>query len=239
MANDHINTIERKLIDNLRTGTYSTIAGVDSGSAWSSGDVTVFGQFPLPEDIKYPCIVVEMVANGIEEQFAGQRVSSGSSEAIGEMYGVGYRIQLGVDNLSAITVEWDNATCDYDTSAPRKINMDNTSLVTIGATVSGSDIPAGATVTAVNSSTQITIDKDVTSTETDQTLTFSAVYKQRRLLNYLMLNCANVLMDADFANTDVQILQRLYNGFSDVGYNAPREVWYSTASMIITFLNTR
>ena len=66
---DHLNVIERLLIDNLRTGTYNTTAGIGSGSAWDSGDITVFGQYPEPEDIKYPCIIVDMVANGIEEQF--------------------------------------------------------------------------------------------------------------------------------------------------------------------------
>ena len=82
MANDHLNEIERKLVDNLRSGTYSTIAGVDSGSAWSDGDVKVFGQFPEPEYGNYPCIILEMAANGIEEQFVGQKVGSGSSVAI-------------------------------------------------------------------------------------------------------------------------------------------------------------
>ena len=151
MANDHINTIERKLIDNLRNGTYTTIAGIDSGSSWSSTDVTVFGQFPQPEDISYPCIVLEMTANGVEQQFTGQAVTSGTSAAIGELYGVGYQIHLAVEKESAITVEWTNATCD--TNSNTTVTMDNTSLVTIGATVSGSGIPAGATVSSVDSST--------------------------------------------------------------------------------------
>ena len=172
MPNDHINTIERKLIDNLRNGTYRTTAGVDSGSAWSSTDITVFGQFPEPEDIKYPCIIVEEVANGIEEQFTGQLVTSGSSEAIGELYGLGYRIWVSIDRDSSIDV--------------------------------------GGTA-----------------------------YKQRRLLNYLMLNCADVLMDCDFTGTDVQVTERHYTGFSDIGYNPQMETWHSRAGMVIVFLNTR
>ena len=64
MPADHLNVIERALIDTLRN---------PSSSPWSSGDVTVFGQFPETEDIKYPCIIVEHVANGIETQFIGQR----------------------------------------------------------------------------------------------------------------------------------------------------------------------
>ena len=104
MATDHLNAIERKLIDNLRTGTYSTTAGVDSGSAWSDGDITVFGQFPEPEDVKYPCIILEHAANGIEEQFMGQRVTSGSSEAIGELYGVAFNLHVAADRFSTLSV---------------------------------------------------------------------------------------------------------------------------------------
>ena len=172
MATDHINVIERKLIDNLRAGTYSTTAGVDSGSAWSAGDVTVFGQFPQTEDVQYPAIVVEQVVNGIEQQFIGQRVTSGSSAAIGEIYGVGFNIHMAVDKDSSISV---NGT----------------------------------------------------------------PYKQRRLLNYLMLNCANVIMDCDFSDTDTEVLQRLFSGFRDVGYDPNREIWVSVTGMVVTFNNTR
>ncbi|MDP6587560.1 MAG: hypothetical protein QF535_23135, partial [Anaerolineales bacterium] len=92
MATDHLNVIERKLIDNLRAGTYNTTAGIGSGNAWSDGDITVFGQFPETEDAKYPCIIVEMVAHGIEQQFMGQLITSGGSDAIGELYGVGFNL---------------------------------------------------------------------------------------------------------------------------------------------------
>ena len=76
MAPDHLNYIERILINNLRTGTYKT--GVDpvDATAWSNGSVKVFGQFPEPEEAMYPCLVVQMVANGIEEQFLGQHMSN-------------------------------------------------------------------------------------------------------------------------------------------------------------------
>jgi hypothetical protein len=104
MAVDHLNIVERKLIDNLRTGTYSTTAGIDSGSAWATTDITVFGQFPEPEDVKYPCIILEMVANGIEEQFMGQSITSGGTAAIGELYGVGFNLYMYVDSGSSITV---------------------------------------------------------------------------------------------------------------------------------------
>ena len=166
MATDHLNIIERKLIDNLRVGTYS------GGTAWSSGDVTVFGQFPDTEDIKYPCIIIQMLANGIEEQFIGQAVSSGSSTVKGELYGIGFNIHCAVDKESSITVD-------------------------------------------------------------------GTPYKQRRLLNYLMLNCANVLMDCDFSATDTEVTQRLYTGFRNVGYEPMLEVWAAITGMVVVFLNTR
>ena len=65
MPVDHLNIVERKLIDNLRTGTYNTAAG--TSTAWSAADVTVFGQFPSTDETKYPAIITEMSANGIEE----------------------------------------------------------------------------------------------------------------------------------------------------------------------------
>tara|TARA_R110000824_G_scaffold341619_1_gene528055 strand:- start:3145 stop:3663 length:519 start_codon:yes stop_codon:yes gene_type:complete len=172
MSTDHINDIERKLIDNLRNGTYRTTAGATAGSAWSSTDVTVYGQFPITEDVKYPAIVVEQVANGIEQQFIGQSVTSGSSEAIGEIYGMGFNIHLAVDKTSSITV--------------------------------------GGTP-----------------------------FKQRRLLNYLMLNCANVVMDCDFTSTACEVLTRGFTGFRDIGYDSERELWVSLSGMIVTFKNTR
>ena len=166
MATDHLNIVERKLIDNLRTGTYS------GGTAWSSGDVTVFGQFPDTEDIKYPCIIVQMLANGIEQQFMGQAVSSGSSSVKGELYGIGFNMHLAVDKESSITVD-------------------------------------------------------------------GTAYKQRRLLNYLMLNCANVLMDCDFTATNTEVVQRQYTGFQNVGYEPTLEIWAARTGMVVVFKNTR
>ena len=55
--------LERTLIDKLRTGTY------DGGTAWSSSDITVFGQFPEPEDVKYPCIVLNNAVNPYNKKY--------------------------------------------------------------------------------------------------------------------------------------------------------------------------
>jgi len=166
MATDHLNVVERELIDNLRTGTYK------GGTAWSSGDVTVFGQFPETEDIKYPCIIIQMLANGIEEQFMGQAMTSGSSSVTGELYGIGFNMHVAVDKESSMTVD-------------------------------------------------------------------GTAYKQRRLLNYLMINCANVLMDCDFTSTGTEVVQRLYTGFRNVGYEPMLEIWAALTGMVVVFKNTR
>ena len=172
MPVDHLNIVERKLIDNLRTGTYNTASS--TANAWSASDVTVFGQFPTTTEVQYPAIVSEMNANGLETQFMGQNITFGGSDtaAKGELYGVAFKIHIAVDRASTITVSGEP-------------------------------------------------------------------YKERRLLNYLMLNCANVLMDCDFSSTTTEVVQRNYTGFQDIGYNPDLEIWACTANMIVVFKNNR
>ena len=169
---DHLNIIERKLIDNLRTGTYNITGG--TATAWSSSDVTVYWQFPTTDEIKYPAIVTELRANGIEQQFMDQKLTYGASNTvgIGELYGVAFNIQIAVDRASTITVSGEP-------------------------------------------------------------------YKERRLLNYIMLNCANVLMDCDFTSTDSEVVQRNFGGFRNIGYNPDLELWAAEAMMIVVFKNNR
>ena len=166
---DHLNVVERKIIDNLRTGTYTSGSVGSTATAWDSGDVTVFGQFPETEDALYPCIISEMTANGIEQQFTGQTMNTGE---IGELYGVSFKFHIVVDRDSTITVN-------------------------------------------------------------------SVGFKQRRLLNYLMLSTANILMDCDFSGTDTEVVERHYTGFQDMGYNPDLEVWAAVCSMIVVFANDR
>ena len=167
---DHLNNIERTLIDNLRTGTYKT--ATSTATAWSTADVHVFGQFPETEEAKYPSITVQQRVNGIEEQFLGMLVSDGAATKRGELYGVGIDIHLMVNDTSTITVD-------------------------------------------------------------------GSGYKQRRLLNYLMLNVANIIMDCDFSATDTEIVSRYHTGFRDMGYDSELELWGATTGMIIVFKNTR
>ena len=172
MPVDHLNIVERKLIDNLRTGTYNTAAG--TSTAWSSSDVTVFGQFPTTDETKYPAIITEMSANGIETQYFGQDITFGSSntKAKGELYGVAFNIHLMVDRDCSITVS-------------------------------------------------------------------AEPYKERRLLNYLMLNSANVLMDVDYSSTTTEVVERHFSGFTDIGYNPDLEIWAGMATLVLIFKNNR
>ena len=172
MAVDHLNIVERKLIDNLRAGTYNTAAG--TSTAWSAADVTVFGQFPSTDETKYPAIITEMSANGIEEQYFGQNLTFGGSgtAAKGELYGVGFKIHLLVDRDSSITIDGEP-------------------------------------------------------------------YKERRLLNYLMLNSANVLMDVDYSSTTTEVVERHFSGFTDIGYNPDLEIWAGMATLVLIFKNNR
>ena len=72
--------------------------------------------------------------------------------------------------------------------------------------------------------------------------TTDAIYKQRRLLNWLMLNVANSVMDVNFDNyeeEDTQVIERHLNSWSNVGF-IPDLQWYgASADFMITFTNLR
>lgn len=165
---DHLNYIERTLIDNLRTGTYKT--ATSTATAWGSDEVKVFGQFPEAEEAEYPCIIVQMVANGIEEQFLGMRM--GDNER-GELYGAAFQIHCIANSES---------------------------------TLSTGD---------------------------------GAGYKQRRLLNYMMLAAANIINDCNFVPTSTEVVSRYHTGFKEIGYDPTLELYGATTGMIIVFKNDR
>jgi len=177
MPADHLNVIERSLIDAFRN---------PSSSPWASGAVTVFGQFPETEDIKYPCIIVEHVANGLETQFMGQKATFGSgssaTDKTAELYGVGFDIWIACDKETSLDV-----------------------------------VPPPGTGSAVK-------------------------YKQRRLMNYMELQVANILMDLDFETLTpymTEVTDRHFQGFRNINYNAQLEVWSARTSMMIVFKNYR
>ena len=171
---DHLNYIERTLVDNLRSGTYKAGAAGTAAYAWdtdgTTDEVKVFGQFPEPEEAKYPCIVVEMIANGIEEQFLGELMSS---DKRGELYGAAFHIHCVVDKNS---------------------------------TLSAGD---------------------------------GTGFKQRRLLNYMMLAVANIVVDCAFDPDSTEVTSRYHTGFREIGYDPTLEIFAATTGMILVFKNDR
>tara|TARA_R110000737_G_scaffold18036_1_gene35987 strand:+ start:63 stop:557 length:495 start_codon:yes stop_codon:yes gene_type:complete len=94
---DFINTIERAIIDQLRTDFTG---------------FTVFGQYPSQVDVTYPCIVVEQIANGMDTNFMGQNVTFGASatEKTGEIYGLGFRFSVMVNKASEKSITPDGGS---------------------------------------------------------------------------------------------------------------------------------
>jgi hypothetical protein len=169
MAKDYLNVIERALMMAI-SDKINSVTG-------SGEDVYVFGQFPETEELKFPAVVVQQVASGIEEKFFGDNIVFGSDTAPsqGEAYGIGFNIHLFVEKETMITV-------------------------------------AGIE------------------------------YKQRRLLNWLMLNIGNALNDIDWSlyeEEELEILERHVLAWNDIGH-MPQLQWYgSTCTMSLVFLNKR
>ena len=67
-------------------------------------------------------------------------------------------------------------------------------------------------------------------------------YKQRRLLNWLMLNIANSVMEinwSDYEEEELEILERHLSQWRDIGF-LPSTQWHgATAEFEIYFLNKR
>ena len=184
---DYLNVIERKIIDELRI-FFNTV-----NSSANDGKVYVSGQFPEPEELKFPSVVVQQIGSGFEEQFFGKKVTFGSDSYDGEIYGVGYLIHIFIDKESELDV---------------------------GTTPQG-----------------------------------SSKYRQRRLLNWIMLNVANVLNDIDWAtpvtsspaglsynpnyDASVDVQERHLQAWRDVGYSPVMQWWGASAQFMLTFLNYR
>ena len=90
MPEDHINVIERAIIDKLRT---------------DHSGIRVYGQFPEGNDAEYPCIVVEITSTGEFERFMGQKVDFGGTNKTGEMVGIVFTMHIMVDKNSSKTVD--------------------------------------------------------------------------------------------------------------------------------------
>jgi len=182
MAKDHLNIIERALMMGVSDKLNSATASGD--------DIYVYGQFPETEDLKFPAVVVQLVASGFAEKFQGDKVTFGNSSnsttsGSGEVYGCTFLVHLFVDSETKISV-------------------------------TANSIKTG------NSST--------------------TVYKQRRLVNWLMLNIANSIMEINWDNyeeDEIEILERHLAQWRDIGF-MPDAQWYgATAEFEIYFLNLR
>ena len=88
------------------------------------------------------------------------------------------------DLIDAQIGTFTDATCDTNhtsglsdgsTTSVRHITMDSTSSLAVGMEVSGTGIPSGAFVSAINNSTAFTLSQDTTATNTNTTLTFTRV----------------------------------------------------------------
>ena len=183
---DYLNVIERKIIDELRI-FFNTV-----NSSANDGVVNVVGQFPEPEELKFPSVVVQQVGSGFEEQFVGESVTFGGVQYSGEILGVGYLIHIILDKEAELDV---------------------------GTTPQG-----------------------------------SSKYRQRRLLNWMMLNIANVINDIDWAtaststtglgynpnyDASVDVQEKHLQAWRDVGYSSRMEWWGASSQFVITFLNYR
>ena len=186
---DYLNVIERKIIDELRI-FFNT-----HNSSANDGVVKVYGQFPEPEELKFPAVIIEQIGSGLEEKMVGEKVTFGNSSYSGEMYGVAYSINILIDK---------EASFNIGTS------------------------PQGTT---------------------------NAKYKQRRLLNWMMLNIANTINSIDWATEvssspaglsynprydgSVEVHESHLRAWRDVGY-LPAFQWYgATAQFSLVFKNYR
>jgi len=71
----------------------------------------------------------------------------------------------------------------------------------------------------------------------------SEVFKQRRLLNYLMLTVANTFTDMGSTDSDwpdtVEITQQDLSNWSDIAYDPELELWGASAVYLLVFKNYR
>ena len=90
----------------------------------------------------------------------------------------------------------------------------------------------------VDKDTEITITSNRIKNNASETIT----YKQRRLLNWLMLNIANAVMEInwdDYEEDELEVIERHLAQWRDIGY-FPSAQWHgATAEFSLFFLNLR
>tara|TARA_R100001015_G_C4588974_1_gene144663 strand:- start:508 stop:1002 length:495 start_codon:yes stop_codon:yes gene_type:complete len=90
MPEDHINVIERAIVDKLRT---------------DHSGIRVYPQFPEANDAEYPCIVMELTSSGEFDRFMGEKVSFGGQTKTGELVGLVFTFHIIIDKNSQKQVD--------------------------------------------------------------------------------------------------------------------------------------
>jgi hypothetical protein len=70
----------------------------------------------------------------------------------------------------------------------------------------------------------------------------SEPYKQRRLLNWLMLNVANAVLDIDwdvYKEESLEVMERNLQAFRNIGYIPEIQYYGASADFLLTFKNYR
>lgn len=70
----------------------------------------------------------------------------------------------------------------------------------------------------------------------------SEPYKQRRLLNWLMLNVANAVLDIDwevYREESLEVLERTLQAYRNIGYIPEIQYYGASADFLLTFKNYR
>ena len=117
--------------------------------------------------------------------------------------------------------------------------------VTFGSTSNNTSTGSGE-VYGATFLVHLFVDKDteisVASTPIKSGGSATIVYKQRRLVNWLMLNIANSVMEIDwdvYEEDELEILERHLEQWRDIGF-MPQAQWYgATAEFSLAFLNLR
>ena len=155
----------------------------------------------------------------------------------------------GVRALRELALAFTDATCDTNHTSGlsdgsstnvRHITMDSTAKLKVGMAVSGTGIPAGATVTAINNATCFTLSAATTATNTNTTLSFTPTditvgYKHGPLIqlegrgsNGWNYAGGSGLSDVNFTETFVGIMERQTNFSGMLGVDKPEwQVRYS------------
>ena len=213
MAKDYLNVIERALMMGLS----------DKINAAVTGDIFVHGQFPETEDMKFPSIVVQQVASGFEEQFHGEKITFGanSTAGTGDIYVYGEFPETEDLKFPAVVVQ--QVASGFEEQ-----------LMGQGQTFGGAS--GTGEIYGVAYTVHIILER-----ETEITIG-SEVYKQRRLLNWLMLNLANAVMDINwdtYQEEQLDVHERHLQTWRNIGFLEELQWYGASADFMLTFSNFR